>query len=62
MTVICSFTGDCIQHLESVMSYELKLIYKYCALDKLSINFSKTNYMLIYFYRCHPRITIDNIE
>ena len=49
MTVICSFTGDCIQHLESVMNYELKLIYKYCALDKLSINVSKTNYMLIYF-------------
>ena len=60
--LICFLTSDCIQNLESVMKYELKLIYKYCALNKLSINFSKTNYILISSSRCHPRITIGNME
>ena len=41
------FTDNCLQHLESVMNSEMKQVYKYCALNKLSINFSKTNYMLI---------------
>ena len=41
------FSSDNLQYLESVINHELKLIYKYCALNKLSINFAKTNYMLV---------------
>ena len=56
------FSSDNLQYLESVMNHEIKLIYKYCALNRLSINFSKTNYMLVSSPRYHPRINIDNVE
>lgn len=56
------FSSDNLQYLESVMNHELKLIYKYCALNKLSINFARTNYMLVmvivsgngFIYRTYP--------
>ena len=58
------FTSDNPHNLDSVMSHELKQIYKYCARNKLSINFAKTklNYMLISSPRHHPTINIENIE
>ena len=34
------------------MNQELKQIYNYCALNKLSINTAKTNYMLVSSSRC----------
>ena len=48
--------------LESVMNQEVKQIYNYCALNKLSINTAKTNYMLVSLSRCHPKINITGIE
>ena len=44
------------------MNRELKQIYNYCALNKLSINTAKTNYMLVSSSRCHPKINITGIE
>ena len=44
------------------MNQELKQIYNYCALNKLSINTAKTNYMLVSSSRCHPKINITGIE
>ena len=29
------------------MNEEIKLVLKYCTINKLSVNFKKTNYMLI---------------
>ena len=36
-----------LKHLESVMNDELKLVFKYCTTNKLSINLTMTNYMVI---------------
>ena len=44
------------------MNRQLKQIYNYCALNKLSINTAKTNYMLVSSSRCHPKINITGIE
>ena len=44
------------------MNQELKQIYKYCALNEVSINFAKTNYMLISSPRYHPTVKIDNTK
>ena len=44
------YTSDNLQHLESVMNEELKLVFKYCNVNKLSINLSKTNYMVTILY------------
>ena len=41
------YTSANLQHLESVMNDELKLVFKYCTTNKLSINLTKTNYMVI---------------
>ena len=41
------YSSDNLKQLESVMNQELKQIYNYCALNKLSINTAKTNYMLV---------------
>ena len=57
-----NFTSDNQYNLEVVMNHQLKQICKYYAPNKLSINFAKTNYMLISSLRHHPRINIDNIE
>ena len=41
------YTSDKLHHLETVMNEELKLVFEYCIINKLSINLAKTNYMLI---------------
>ena len=41
------FTGSNPNKVEFTMNEEIKLILKYCAINKLSINFKKTNYMLL---------------
>ena len=56
------YSSDNLKQLESVMNQELKQIYNYCALNKLSINTAKTNYMLVSSSRCHPKINITGIE
>ena len=56
------YSSDNLKQLESVMNQELKQIYNYCALNKLSINTAKTNYMLVSSSRCQPKINITGIE
>ena len=56
------YSSDNVKQLESVMNRELKQIYNYCALNKLSINTAKTNYMLVSSFSCHPKINITGIE
>ena len=42
------YTSDKLQHLETVMNEELKLVFRYCITNKLSINLAKTTgYMVI---------------
>ena len=56
------YTCDKLQHLETIINEELKLVFKYCNINKLSINFSKTNYMIISSPRINGSIHIQNIE
>ena len=41
------FTSSNPNEVEFPMNEEIKLVLKYCAINKLSVNFKKTNYMLI---------------
>ena len=41
------FTGSNPNELVFTMNEEIKLVLKYCAINKLSVNFKKTNYMVI---------------
>lgn len=41
------FTCSNPNEVESPMNEEIKLVLKYCSINKLSVNFKKTNYMLI---------------
>ena len=43
---ICFFPSDNLYHLESIMNEELNLVFKYCNINKLSINFTKTTYKI----------------
>ena len=56
------YSGDNLKQLEFIMNREFKQIYNHCALNKLSINTAKTNYMLVSSSRCHPKINITGIE
>ena len=53
------YTSNNLRNLESVMNEELKLVVKYCATNKLSINLSKTNYILPYLFSYKPISTIS---
>ena len=44
------------------MNEEIKLVSKYCAINKLSVNFKKTNYMLITSWKKKIHLNIHNIE
>lgn len=48
--------------LESVMNQELTKILHYCDINKLSINFKKTNFMILSSKRNIPKINIMNID
>jgi hypothetical protein len=41
------FTLESIDEVENVMNDELERIFHYCAVNKLSINLKKTNFMII---------------
>lgn len=41
------FTSSNPNEVEFPMNEEIKLVLKYCSINKLSVNFKKTNYMLI---------------
>lgn len=55
------YTSDKLQHLETVMNEELELVFKYCIINKLSINLAKTNYMLISSSRSNGCINLINL-
>ena len=50
------YTCDKLQYLE------MKLVFKYCNINKLSISLAKTNYMVISSPRVNGSIHIHNIE
>ena len=57
------YTSANLQHLESFMNEELKLVFKYCTTNNLSINLTKTNYiMVISSSRIGGHISIHKIE
>ena len=43
------------------MNEEIQLVLKYCAINKLSVNFKKTNYMVITSSKKKIHLTIHNI-
>ena len=56
------YTSANLHHLESVMNEELKLVFDYCTTNKLSVNLTKTNYMVISSSRLGGHIHIHKIE
>ena len=48
--------------METVVNNELVYVLEYCAVNKLSINFKKTNYMLITSPRKNPSISITTCD
>ena len=56
------YTSNNLRNLESVMNEEFKSVVEYCAINKLSINFSKTNfYILVSSSRLSGNINANNI-
>ena len=55
------YASDNLHQLEDVINEELKLVFKYCIINKLSINLIKTNYIIISSTRLRPYIHIPNI-
>ena len=56
------FTGNNPKEVEFTMNEDIKLVLKYCAINKLSVNFKKTNYMLIISSKKKILLNIHNIE
>ena len=56
------FTGSNPNEVEFTMNEEIKLVLKYCAIYKLSVNFKKTNYMLISSSKKKMHLNIHNID
>ena len=56
------YTSNNLRNLESVMNEEFKLVVKYCATNKLSINLSKTNYILVSSSRLSGSINVNDIN
>ena len=56
------YTSNNLRNLESVMNEEFKLVVKYCATNKLSINLSKTNYILVSSSRLSGSINVNDIK
>ena len=51
-----------LHNLESVRNEEFNSVVKYCAIKKLFINFSKTNYMLVSSSTLSRSINVNNIK
>ena len=56
------FTGSNPNEVEFTMNEEIKLVLKYCAINKLFENFKKTNYMLITSSKKKIHLNIHNID
>ena len=56
------FTGSNPNGVEFIMNEEIKLVLKYCPINKLSVNFKKTNYMLITSSKKKIHLNVHNID
>ena len=56
------YSSKDLNELETVVNNELVYVLEYCAVNKLSINFKKTNYMLITSPRKNPSISITTCD
>ena len=56
------FTGSNPNEVEFTMNEEIKLVLKYCPINKLSVNFKQTNYMLITSSKKKIHLNIHNID
>ena len=57
------FSSKDVSELETVMNEELKLLLNYCTINKLSVNFKKTHFMIITSKRKNiPVINIANVK
>ena len=56
------FTSSNPNEVEFTMNEEIKLVLKYCTINKLSVNFKKTNYMLITSSKKKIHFNIHNID
>ena len=56
------YSAKSVKDVETTMNEEMKLVLKYCATNKLSVNLKKTNYMLVTSKQIKTPINIDNIE
>ena len=60
--IIMFYTSNNLHNFESVMNEEFKSVVKYCAINKLPINISKTNYILVSSSRLSGSINVNNIK
>ena len=60
--IIMFYTSNNLHNFESVMNEEFKSVVKYCAINKLPINISKTNYILVSSSRLSGSINVTNIK
>ena len=56
------YSGTSPTEIEMTVNNELKNVYRYCQVNKLSINFKKTNYMVIRSPQMTPKINIIGIS
>ena len=56
------YASNNLHNLDSVMNEEFKSVVKYHAINKLSINFSKTNYILVSSSRLSGSTNVNNIK
>ena len=56
------YAAKTAKELETVMNKELQNVLQYCIVNKLSVNFEKTNFMIITSKKQKPTISIPNIE
>ena len=56
------YSSKDLSELETVVNNELVYVLEYCDVNKVSINFKKTNYMLITSPRKNPIISITTCD
>ena len=56
------FTGTNPKKGAFTMNEKIRLVLKHCAINKLSVNFKKTNYMLVTSSKKQVHLNINNIE
>ena len=62
MTLICFIQIIICKIFSRLMNEEFKSVVKYYTINKLSINFSKTNYILVSSSRLSGSINVNNIK